>query len=169
MNKNMEKKIVVLLIIVSLLAGFGIGAIFEKGSWDLSSKLAQGQEEIDSLKSQLEMVFPSLPEEVYYVSGVVTEVEDKFLVVEAMIQMSRFPSPEGKDYEMQNIKVNVTEGTEIFKVEMEESSSPLENPFKRIGLDLKNIEIGDNVMAVSEENIKGKKEITATEIEVMKI
>lgn len=164
----MEKKIIVLLIIISFLIGLGIGTVFERGIWYWQLKLTQNQEEIDSLKSQLEILFPPLSEEVYNVSGIVTEVGDKFLIVEAQIRVSQFPLPEGKDFETRSIKVNVVEKTEIFGIIMIENPSSMEEPFEKINLDLKDIEIKDNIMASSEENIKDKREITAKEIQVVK-
>ncbi len=153
----MEKKIAVLLIIVSLLIGFGIGKISEKGIWQ--AKLAQVQEEIDWLKSQLETFYPPLPEETYGLSGVVTEVGDKFLGMGAQIRVSQFPLPEGKEFEIQNIKVNITEGTEIFQHVYEPS-------FEKVFLSFEDIKTGDRIIVTSEENIKDKKEITATQIQI---
>ena len=169
----MKKKIIVSLIIVSiiivsvisLIIGFGMGKISEKEIWQ--SKLAQTQEEIDLLKSQLETVYPPLTEEAYSIDGTVTEVGDKFLIMEALIRVSQFPLPEGKDYERRNIRVNVVEETEIFQIEMAENPSLPEENFKKIDLGLKDIKIGDYIMVNSKENIRDKKEITAKEIQIV--
>jgi len=172
----MKKKIIVSLIIVSiiivsvisLIIGFGMGKISEKEIWQ--SKLAQTQEEIDLLKSQLETVYPPLTEEAYSIDGTVTEVGDKFLIMEALIRVSQFPLPEGEQFERQNIKVNVTEEIEIFRLEMVapkvSEEMPLE-PFEKVLLGFEDIKIGDYIMVNSEENIKGKKEITVKEIQIV--
>lgn len=176
MNKNMKKRIIVSLIIVSiiivsiisLIIGFGMGKISEKANQQV--KISQAQEEIDLLKSQLETVYPPLQEEVYSIDGTVTEVGDKFLVMEAQIRVSQFPLPEGKDYERRNIKVNVIEETEIFQTEIVapkvSEEMPLE-PFEKVLLSFEDIKTGDYIMVNSEENIKGKKEITAKEIQIV--
>ena len=162
----MNKKFIVLLIIISLLIGFGVGTIFEKGIWQL--KLAQTQKELDSLKSQMETIFPPLPEEIYTTFGTVTEVGDKFLVMEAQIRVSQFPLPEGKDYERRNIKVNLTEETKIFWLENPGPSSlgkPLEP--QKVPLSFGDIKVGNQIFVTAKENIKDKNEITATEIQII--
>jgi hypothetical protein len=44
----------------------------------------------------------------------------------------------------------------------------LEEPFKEIILGFDDIKVGDSITVVSTENIKGKKEITAAQIQVIK-
>ena len=136
----MKKKIIVSLIIVSiiffLIIGFAMGRIFEKANQQI--KFSQIQEEINLLKFQVEILYPPLPEEIYGVLGSVTEIGDKFLVMEAQIQVSRFPLPEGKDFETRNIRVNMAEEIEIFQAEMLEPSLS-EEPSKKISLGLKDM------------------------------
>ena len=69
----MDKKIAVILIVISLLAGFGIGKIYEAVTWQ--AKLVQIQQEIDWLKSELEMFYPPMPQEIYQLGGMVGEIE----------------------------------------------------------------------------------------------
>ena len=170
----MSKKIIVPLVVVaiiSFLIGFGFGKTSEKGIEQ--PELVQTREEIEWLKSQLEMFYPPLPEEVYSLSGTVTETGAQFLVMEAQIRVSQFPLPEGKEIERQNIKVNITDQTEIFKTEMAELLPPspgelpsFEELMKKTALSFGDIKVGNYIVATSEENIRNKKEITAKEIQI---
>ena len=162
----MEKKIFLPLIIISILIGFGIGKISERGAWQ--AKLDQAQKETDWLKSQLETFYPPLPEEIYRLSGTVIEKGDNFLTMEAQIQVSQFPLPEGKEIKREKIKVKLTEETEISQLKIAELPPTEERfePFEKISLSFEEIEIGDLITVTSEENIKDKKEITAKEIQI---
>lgn len=142
--------------------GFGIGKISEKGTWQL--KLAQTQEELDWLKSILTERYPPLPEEIYRLWGNVKEVGDNFLVMESKIQVSQFPLPEEKHLETRSITVNISPETEIFRTERREVAR--EPEILKIFLNLKDIKIGDLILVTSQENIKDKTEIFASQIEV---
>ena len=163
----MEKKIIYLiLVIVFILIGFGIGKISEQKIWQ--EKLTKAQEEINWWKSNLEMFYPPLPEEIYSLSGKITEVEDNFLWIEATVQVSQFPLPEGKEMEKQNIKVILNDQTKIVKIEMiEPPPLPPEEPIKEIILSFEDIKVGDNILVISEGNIKGKTEISASQIQII--
>ena len=167
----MDKKVTVLLIIVFLLIGFGIGKISERNIEQL--KLTQTQEELNQLKSHLEMFSFLLPEEIYNPDGIVTEVGNKFLVMEPQIQVSKSLLLGGKEFEKQSIKVNVDKGTEIFQVEIVEKAllpvlpeGLLCEPLRKVFLSLKDIKAGDHIFVASRENTVGKKEITAKEIQI---
>lgn len=166
-----KKFIYIILIIVFFLIGFGIGKIYEQGKWQgkLAKIQGEAQKEIDWYKSLLEPFYPSLPEEIRSISGVVTEKGDNFLKMEARIQVSQFPLPEGKEIERQNIKVNLTDKTKISKIEMVEPLPlPLEEPFKETILSFDDIKVGDGIAVISTENIKGKTEITASQIQIVR-
>jgi hypothetical protein len=166
----MEKKFVyIILIIVFFLIGFGVGKISEKGRWqgEMAKIQREAKKEIDWYKSLLEPFYPPLPEEIRSVSGKITKIEDKTIWMEASIQVSQFPLPEGKEIERRNIKVNTTDQTKIFKIEMPEIPLP-EKPFKEIILKFEDLKVGDDVTVTSTENIKGKAEILASQIQVTK-
>ena len=169
----MKNKIIVSSIILSIIfimiISFSIGKVFEKESQQL--KFSKMQEELDLLKFQVEIFYLPLQEEVYSIDGAVIEVGDKFLVIEAIIQINQLPLPERGQIEMQNIKVNIAEGTEIFQLEMivsEVSEEMPSDPFEKVLLRFEDIKIGDFIMVISEENIKGEKEIMAKEIQIIK-
>lgn len=162
----MEKKITyIILIIVFFLLGFGFGRISEQGRWQ--EKLAQTQKEIDWWKSNLEMFYPPLPEEIYSFSGRVTEIGDNFLWMEAFVQVSQLPLPGGAETEKQNIKVNVTDKTKIFKIEVPEFPPLPEGEIPEIILSFGDIKVGDQISVNCKENIKGEKEIVAAKIQII--
>ena len=87
--------------------------------------------------------------------------------MEAQIRVSQFPLPEGKEIEKHNIKVNLTEETKIFKIEMiTPPPPPSQNPTKEKILSFGDIKVGDGVIVTSNEDIKGKTEILARQIQV---
>lgn len=167
----MNKKNIVSLIVVGLillLVGFGLGRSFQGQTAPVQT--ADNQEELDWLKSQLEVFYPALPEEIYRIFGTVVQKQDNFLVMESDIRVSQFPLPEGKDIEKQDIKVNITGETQIFRLKLRTEPLFLEGqtpePFEKISLSFEEIKIGDPITAITEENIKGKKEIIAREIQI---
>ena len=172
MSKKLSISIYIISIIVFLLIGFGIGANLLRRGYQakISQAQSEAQKEINWLKSQLERFYPPLPEEIHSVSGTVTEKGDNFLEMEAQIRVSQFPLPEGKEIEKQNIKVNLTEETEIFQNEI--IAEPLlseglpSEPFKKVILGFGDIKIGDQITVISGENVRGKKEIAAKEIQI---
>jgi len=166
----MAKKIfIILIILISLLAGFFVGEISERGKWQGKLETAQktARDEINWYKSLLEPFYPSLPEETRSTYGKITKIEDKTLWIEAQIRVSQFPLPEGKEIEKKNIKVNITDKTKISKIEMiEPPPLPPEEPFKETVLKFEDLKVGDNITVTSAENIKGKTEISASQIQI---
>jgi len=166
----MNKKNIISLIIVGLiflLIGFGLGRSFQGQTAPVQT--TDNQKELDWLKSQLEMFYPPLPAEVYSLNGMVMEKQNDFLVMEAYVRVSQFPLPEGKEIEMQSIKVNITGQTEIYRPEIPSDPSLLENdsgPFNKIAASYEDIKTGSPITVISGENIKDKKEITAKEIQI---
>jgi inner membrane protein involved in colicin E2 resistance len=166
----MNKKNIVSLIAVGLiflLIGLGLGKSLQKQAESVQP--ADNQQEIDWLKSQLEMFYPPLPEEVYRVNGMVVEKQSDYLVMEAYVRVSQFPLPEGKEVEKQNIRVNTTGETAIYRLEMITDPLLLEGaaePFEKIAVDYEEIKTGTPVTVISGDNIKGKKEISAQEIQI---
>jgi hypothetical protein len=169
----MEKKSIyfkIILAIVFFLIGFFVGnfngRIFERKIWQ--EKLNEAQKEINWWKSQLEIFYPPLPEEIYSLSGKITKIEGKTIWIESLIRVSQFPLPEGKEIEKKEIKVNLTDETKIVKIEMiEPIPLPPEEPFKEIKLSFKDLKVGDQITIISKENIKGKTEILADKIQLI--
>jgi len=166
-----KKFVLIIVLIISLLVGFFVGKIYEQGKWQgkLAKIQGEAQKEINWYKSLLEPFYPPLPEEIRSASGKITKIENKTIWVEAQIRVSQFPLPEGKEIEKQNKKVNIIDKTKISKIEMiEPPPLPPEEPFKETILKFEDLKVGDNITVTSAENIKGKTEILASQIQVAK-
>jgi hypothetical protein len=163
MIKKTTIGLIILSIALSFLVGFGIGNFYQRNIWQ--AKLSQLKSEHDTLNSQLERVFPALPEEIYNVFGAVLKVGDKYLEMEAQIQVSRFPLPEGKDFEKRNLKVYITDKTEIFWLGTDPLSSS-SGPIKKL-LAFKDIKPGQQIFITTKEDIKTKQVVIATQIQVL--
>jgi hypothetical protein len=168
----MEKKsiyLAIILAVVFLLIGFGVGNFYGKmlaeKIWQ--GKLAEKEKEIEWWKSQLEMFYPPLPEEIYSISGKIKKIEGNSIWIESQIRVSQLPLPGGKEFETKEIKVNVLPETKIVKVEMAEiPPPPPEEPFKEIPLKFEDLKVGNQITVTSKENIKGKTEILADRIQL---
>ena len=158
-----------ILAVVFLLVGFGIGNWCGRTGTErtLQIKLNQAQKEIDWWKSQLEMFYPPLPEEIYSVIGKITKIEGNSILMESQIKVSRLPLPEGKEIEKKNIKVNLTDETKIAKIEMiVPTTLPPKEIFKETPLKFEDLKVGDQINVTSKENIKSKTEILADRIQL---
>ncbi len=169
MTKKTSLGLIIFSIIVSLLVGFEVGNFYQRNIWQ--TKLSQANQELNLVKSQyedfkkqIEETFPPLPEELYNASGKVLKAGDKYLEMEAQIQVSRIPLPEGKDFETKVIKVNVENTTEIFWLGTD-PMSPLEP--KKVLLTFKDIIPGIQVYIATKEDIKTNQEVTATQIQIL--
>ena len=169
----MDKKNIVTLVMVcliSLLIGFVFGQFSEK----VFNQEDKVREELVWCKSEMEMLYPALPDEVYHFTGTVIEKEESFLVIEGQVQISQFPLPNQEQFEVWNVKANLTDKTEIYQLEMteeliiQEPTEEMINPFQRKPLNLNDIKIGELVSIFSEENIKGKKEFTVSKVELFR-
>ncbi|MDD3427590.1 MAG: hypothetical protein PHR42_01470 [Caldisericia bacterium] len=169
----MDKKIVLLLIIFFLLLGSVVGILFEKKFSSYRSDLIENYEEenreFDCEENQNCTSLSSLAEEIYQIDGTIIEIGDKFIIVEALLELSRLPLPEEEITEKQNIKIYISEETEIFLIEpvgsvLEEDSES----FESFIINFEDLEINDHVFVSSEENIKDKEEFIAKKIQVIK-
>ena len=169
----MEKKLVIggtILVIICFLIGFGIGYFTGKISTYkiFLAKLAEKEKEINWYKKLLEQFYPPLPKEIHSFSGKITKIEGNSIWVEAQIRVSQFPLPEGKEFEEKEMKVNLVNDTEILKVEpVIPPPLPPEEPVKKTPLKLSDLKVGDQITVISKENIKGKTEILADEIQLI--
>ncbi len=166
MQKINYKILVIILIIgaVCVFVGLAVGKNSERKSWQL--KLTEAQKEIDWFKKLLEDFYPPLPKEIKSFGGRITKIEGKSFWVEAVLQVSQFPLPEGKETEKRIIKVDTNEKTEIFGVQIIFPPPPPEEPIKTITLKLEDLKVGESVSVAAEENIIGRTEITAKQVQV---
>ena len=175
----MEKKLVIegaILVIICFLIGFGIGYFTGKISTYkiFLVKLAEKEKEINWYKTLLGAFYPPLPKEIHSFSGKITKIEGNSIWVEYQRKMSRFPLPEGKNIEIKEIKINTNNKTKIVGLEMPpliprellKNASP-EWAIKIISLQFEDLKVGNQVRVTSKENIKGKAEILANEIQLI--
>lgn len=101
-----------------------------------------------------------IPKEIFTISGKITEIKDNVLSVETVIQQP-YVLPE--EWEKEIIRVRAEKETKIVKLEFPED--PLEE-VKETKISLSDLKIGNQINVESQENIRGKKEITAKTIKL---
>lgn len=165
------KTLIALIIIVlcvgagSAYAGWKIG--YQKGSTEAAAETAE------KYKEAVSPFMPPLPEEVTSFSGTVDKIEGKTLYLKGA-------KPTRDILEMRKtitMKVKTTDKTKFYKLEMvplkemtppkegEEEFTPPE-PFKKITVKFEEIKKGMLVTATAKDNIIGKTEFEATEVEI---
>lgn len=139
MNKKGMNQIILVIIFLILIVGAGIGGYF------------LGQH------TMLNSLYPE-PNEVFSISGKITSIDGNSLVVETSSLERYIP---GQEFETKLITINTNQQTKIYKLNF----SP-ENPteFTETVLSFSDLAVGDAVGILSSENIKGKSQVTATEI-----
>lgn len=162
--------VVIILVVCIALAGWvgwsmGHRAGFQKGETETRAKYEE----------RLEAFLPPLPTEQTTFSGTVEKIENKILFV-------RGPKPTADVLEMgqeATLKVKVTDATKIFKITPlppEEIPAPREGeefippePFKRTEMKFEEIKPGMSIFATAAENIIGKTEFEAVEIQITEL
>jgi len=163
----MDKKIIGLLVVGCLIffsLGLLTGLFLFQGS-------DSDNEELALCKTRLEEVYPSIPEEIHSIFGEIIEKQENFLLVKGQIATSQFPVDGEIQAETIEVKVNLTDETKIFSIEMVKRPNELgpdESPadlFKETILTVNDLEVGKMVNASAGRNIKGEKEFTAVQVE----
>ena len=113
----------------------------------LNSKMLQ-------YKKLIDYYFPAA-EEMFSISGEITEIQDNVLSVETIVQDFR-TVPE--EWETKIVKITVTDETRIIKFDVETGKTSEAN--------LSDFKVGNQINANTEENIKDKTEFTAKSIEL---
>jgi len=171
MNKN---TFLVLGGLIILLVGFILGSTFTLSynfGKNLGCQLALKEIETKYQQKIEEGVplGPELEEEMTFsYIGEITEIENQTIVLKARIP--GVAPLEEERFETKNVKI--TEATEIVKLvektpeEMEAPASPGEivKPFKEEKISLLDLNLGDEIIVRSEEDIGGKEEFTASKI-----
>ncbi len=182
----MKKEIIILLVIVSIVsfwAGFGIGKFHEKETWQPEPN--EIEKDLGELSHYLEMLSASSPEQVDSLFGSINEVGKDFLVMGTHFEVYRFPLLDEKETKLKDIKVNITEETEIFTLVPqwdEEKNRWVDDTKKYVTLEYIEVmmdygfvsvkpketivKLGDLVLIESKGEIKKMEEITANQIEV---
>ena len=113
----------------------------------LNSKMLQ-------YKKLIDYYFPAA-EEMFSISGEITEIQDNVLSVETIVQDFR-TVPE--KWETKIVKITVTDETRIIKFDVETGKTSEAN--------LSDFKVGNQINANTEENIKDKTEFIAKSIEL---
>lgn len=130
-------KIIFITILLVLIIGSGVGGYLLGKNVTLNS------------------IYPE-PNEVMVIFGQITNIDGNSIIVETSSLERYIPEQEQK---LTQIIANTNEQTKIF-----EQSFSLENFPTEIILSFSDLTVGDYVLVSSSENIKGKTQITATEI-----
>lgn len=130
--------LIIAIIIIIILAGLCLV---------LNSKMLQYKKLID--------YYLPVAEELFSISGEITEIQDNVLSVETVVQ-DLYVLPE--EWETKIVKITVADETEITKFDMKTS--------KETEVDFSAFKVGNQISAGTEENIKDKTEFTAKSIEL---
>ncbi len=145
MNKAL---IVIAFIIILLIIGFASYAIgFKQGVLSTEDKLAEYKELIDYYNPTIE--------DIYSISGKVTDIQNKTLSVETTVE-EVYTLPE--NWQKKIIKVKVVDQTTINQFDMETG--------ELVEISFSKIKKGDKVYVSAIENIKGKDQFDAQTIEL---
>jgi len=169
--KPTPKPLLLVVIIIIVLCALAASAYF---GWTYGYKKAE-QETKAKYEETVSTFMPPMPEEQTYFSGTVEKIEGKTLYVKGA-------KPTTEILEMgqeTTLKVKVTDSTKIFKMTMvppEEMAAPKEGeesvppePFKREKMKFEDIKEGMSISATAQEDIIGKEEFEALEVQISEI
>lgn len=153
-NNNQNKKPVALIllffvvVVIVGLIGYYIGTI-------------SSSNELNRYKNALDIFYPELPDEIFSITGTVTSISDEIIIEIESLEERVLP---GEEYKMEERVVNINTETKIVKwnpyLIIEEN--PLE--LQETSILLSELKTGDRISVQASENIKIKKEFTATKI-----
>lgn len=111
---------------------------------------------------------PTLPEEVYGLSGTITNIEEKAILIDAIIIYT------DGSRKNETKKILVDENTKITtlefpKINPEDRSKLIIDQPEEIEIEFSDLKIGDKIEAMTDENIVGKDEFRAKSINVIKL
>ena len=164
-----------LILLIVLIIGIVFGYLFGVGAKNQAYQLGleKGKAEIEEkYQKKIEEIFPPMPEmeEIFSVSGKIEEIKEKTLVLEETI----YPANPFEEPEKRKWQVKITDSTELVKrvektpEEIAKEEEVLGEPpplfFKELGIGFSELKVGQEIIAESEENIKGKNEFDAKKI-----
>jgi len=135
--------ILIVLILVSGVAGYFVGAEFNK------------------YKNVVDEFFPLPPDEIYFVAGTIISI-DESITLEITSLNERFLP--GEKIKTERRIINLNSDTKIVKEGFPESFDEEFLDFPEIPIELSELKLGDRVFVEASENIKTKKEFTAIKI-----
>lgn len=145
------------LIVISIIVIIAVAVIFYIIGHSIAKNSAQ------QTISQYEKVidyYAMIPEEIFSVSGKITEIQGSVLSISAVIE-DAYKLPE--DWEEKIIKISINNDTKITKTIPDADLD--EEGVKEISFST--LKTNDKIIAVSDENIKNKVEFTAISINVL--
>ena len=147
-----KKPIIILLflifIIIAGLVGYFIGTM-------LSSN------ELNRYKTALDVFYPPIPDQVFAISGTIKTINDNIVLEIASLEERTFPGEEPKIEErviLLNSETKIVEQT--FPGILDEGIPDIQET----SIELSNLNVGDIITVQADENIKTKKEFTASKI-----
>jgi len=152
-NNNQNKKpialilIFIALIVIVGLVGYYIGTEFNK------------------YKTALDIFYPPIPNEVFTISGTIKTINDNIVLEIASLEERTLPGEEPKIEErviLLNSETKIVEQT--FPEILDEEMPGMQDT----SIELSNLNVGDIIRVEADENIKTKKEFTASKIILFK-
>jgi len=167
------------ILVIGLIVGIVFGYLFGSGAKTQAYQmgLERGRLEIEEkYQRKIEEIFPPMPEleEIFSASGQITNIQDKTLALEEII----YPASPFEEPRVRKWQVEITDSTELVKriektpeemAKEEAISEEIPLPFKEIEIEFSAFEKGQEVIAESEENIKGKAVFEAQKIIVQPV
>lgn len=169
----MEKIITYAIVFVILggLIGYFLGSFTKSQNEEElfavnEADLQDCQSELDRYKKAIDTVFPPSPEEVFSIGGEIKSIDYNLIVIETMSLDERYLP--GEEQKMEERRINIGSNTKIFKWSMPVFQELKDNEIlpepKETSIKLTDLKAGDFIGVEASENIKTKKEFTATKI-----
>lgn len=186
MEKTKFSQIIILVSVfaIGIVIGAMIGSTLIKET-AYNQGLTEGKRQIEEkYQRKIAEIFPSFPEEeeIFSVQGKITEIKDKTLSLE----ITFYPANPFEEPKTEVKLVKIIDSTEIVKRIMKSPEELLEEeqtyeqameswketeelpqpplPFKDVSIEFTELKVDNEIIAESEENIKGKEEFTAKKI-----
>lgn len=148
----------IIFIIMGALIGYFLGS-------DKTS-LQNCHSELDRYKKYIDNTFPPVPDEVFSIGGEIKSIDNDMIVLETVpLDEPIFPGEEPKTEER---KIRIGSNTKFVRlinlvIPTSEEDKIAEGP-QETPIELTDLKAGDFIGVESSENIKSKKEFTATRI-----
>jgi len=151
-NENKKPIALILLFFVVVvivgLVGYYIGTLYSSA-------------ELNRYKKAVDEFFPPTPDEVFSISGTIKIINNNIVLEIASLEERTLP---GEESEMEERTVNLNSETQIieqtFPGILDEGIPDMQETF----IELSNLNVGDIITVEADENIKTKKEFTASKI-----
>lgn len=152
MNKNTSIILIVVALIVGLVGGYFLGTMTEK-------------ENTNELKKVVDLVFPAPAEELFSLTGTLTEVNGNTLKVEIRKPDDYLPRTDGTLPETEIRTVSVTNETKILSIDITKIDGDGNPAITQ--LSVSDLTPGTAMTIRSDQNIRDAMNFTATQIETV--